>query len=265
VTPAEAAPLILDALRGGLSAAEVVVLDGELAGARLVLVGDAVTGALGDDVLQQAAIAAARTALAEGHPRTVPLAGARGERYRAYVEPHMPAPELVIVGAGHIARPLAALGAVLGYRVIVLDDRPEFATADRFPDAERVIAADFHDPFAGIHITPRTAVVLVTRGHKHDYEALLRLLGGRVEPAYIGMVGSRRRVRAAFEQLVREGILEERLAAIHAPVGLDVGAETPEEIAVAIAAELVLARRGGTGVPLRDRDRVVERWIRGVD
>jgi xanthine dehydrogenase accessory factor len=77
------------------------------------------------------------------------------------------------------------------------------------------------------------------------------------------MVGSRRRVRAALEQLVRDGIARDRLAAVHAPIGLDVGAETPEEIAISIAAEIVLVRRGGTGVPLRDRERVVERWIRG--
>jgi xanthine dehydrogenase accessory factor len=104
--------------------------------------------------------------------------------------------------------------------------------------------------------------VLVTRGHRYDFEALRRLLLGAALPAYVGMVGSRRRVRAALEQLVREGIPRERLLRVHAPIGLDIGAETPEEIALAIMAEIVRVRRGGTGASLRDRERVMERWLR---
>jgi xanthine dehydrogenase accessory factor len=179
-----------------------------------------------------------------------------------YVEPLRPPPELVIVGAGHIARPLCAAGALLGFRVTVLDDRPEFATRERFPEAEQVRRADFSDPFRGVPIGPQTYLVLVTRGHKYDFEALRDVLGRPVQPAYIGMVGSRRRTRAALEQLAREGLDPERIAAVRAPIGLDVHAETPGEIAVAIAAELVLERRGGTGRPLRETERVYERWVR---
>lgn len=266
VKPADAAPIILDSLRRAVPVAEVVVLDGDLAGGRILVTRDRVNGALGDPGLHRAAVRAGRAALADGVARTVQLAvSPPAAACQVYVEPHAPAPELVIVGAGHIARPLARTGAALGFRVTVLDDRPEFATRERFPDAERVIAIDFRDPFSAVPITERTSIVLVTRGHKYDYEALVRLLGQEVEPAYIGMVGSRRRVRAAFEQLAREGVPARRLAAVHAPIGLDIGAETPEEIAVAITAELVLARRGGSGAPLKGRDRVVERWIRTVD
>ena len=150
---------------------------------------------------------------------------------------------------------------MLGFRVVVLDDRPEFATRERFPEADEVRPADFSDPFRGMPIGPETHLVLVTRGHKYDFEALRGLLAREAMPAYIGMVGSRRRVRAALEQLTRERIPAERLRAVHAPIGLDIRAETPEEIAIAIAAELVLVRRGGTGVPMRDRERVMERWI----
>ncbi|HEU0079755.1 MAG TPA: XdhC family protein, partial [Longimicrobiaceae bacterium] len=191
-------------------------------------------------------------------PRTVETA--RG-RCTLYLEAHRPPPELVIVGAGHIARPLCRIGAMLGFRVRVLDDRPEFATRERFPEAEEVRPTDFADPFRDLPLGPDSHLVLVTRGHRYDFEALRRLLLGPALPAYVGMVGSRRRVRAALEQLVREGIPRERLLRVHAPIGLDIGAETPEEIALAIAAEIVRVRRGGTGVSLRERERVMERWF----
>lgn len=265
MTPAESAALILEARRRRTPVAEVVVLEGPLAGSRVIVGEDLLSGSLGDPGLDLAATELGRAALASGTAGTADLGDRTDELApaRAYVEPHLPEPELLIVGAGHIALPLARVSADLGFRVTILDDRPEFATAERFPEAERVIACDFADPFSAVAITRHTSIVLVTRGHRYDYEALLRLLSGGAAPGYIGMVGSRRRVRAAFEQLVREGIPAERLAAVRAPIGLDIGAETPAEIAVSVAAELVLARRGGTGVPLRDRERVVERWIRG--
>jgi xanthine dehydrogenase accessory factor len=214
-------------------------------------------GTLGSAALDEAAAAAARERLAPGgRAGTVALDGCT-----VYLEPHRPPPELVIVGAGHIARPLCAVGALMGFRVTVLDDRPEFATRERFPEAAAVLRADFADPFRGVPIHAGTHLVLVTRGHKYDFEALRDLLARPEGPAYVGMVGSRRRVRAALEQLVREGIPTARLAAIHAPIGLDIGAETPEEIALSIAAEMILVLRGGTGLPLRDRERVAERWL----
>lgn len=178
-----------------------------------------------------------------------------------YVEVRRPVRELVVVGAGHIAQPMAHLGALLGYRVTVLDDRPDFATRERFPDADRLVRADFSDPFADIALHGRTHLLLVTRGHKYDYECLIRALRADPPPAYIGMIGSRRRVRATYVQLMEEGFARAALDRIHAPVGLDVGAETPEEIAVAVAAELVLLSRGGSGVPLKDVERVSERFF----
>ncbi|MET0399090.1 MAG: XdhC family protein, partial [Longimicrobiaceae bacterium] len=218
-------------------------------------------GSLGEPALDARATELAGALLrgeARDGPRTVETG--RGS-CTLYLEAHRPPAELVIVGAGHIARPLCRIGAMLGFRVRVLDDRPEFATRERFPEAEEVRRADFADPFRGLAVGPDTHLVLVTRGHRYDYEALRRLLLGGALPAYVGMVGSRRRVRAALEQLVREGIPRERLLRVHAPIGLDIGAETPEEIAVAIAAEIVRVRRGGTGVSLRERERVMERWF----
>ncbi|MEX0836717.1 MAG: XdhC family protein [Gemmatimonadota bacterium] len=179
-----------------------------------------------------------------------------------YLELRRPVLELVIVGAGHIARPLSRTGASLGFRVSVLDDRPDFATRERFPEAERLLRADFDDPFRDVPMHERTHIVLVTRGHKYDYACLVRALRMDPPPAYIGMIGSRRRVRATYVQLLDDGIDRSLLGRIHAPVGLDIGAETPEEIAVAVAAELVLMRRGGSGRPLKDVERIDERFFK---
>lgn len=263
VTPAHAARAALEALRGGEPVVGVVVIDGDPAavGRRMLVWAARRAGSLGHPEADARAAEAA-AALLRGEARAGPRAVEAGpERWTLSLELHRAPPELVIVGAGHIARPLCRVGAMLGFRVRVLDDRPEFATRERFPEAEEVRRADFSDPFRGVPVGPETHLVLVTRGHKYDYEALRDVLRRPAQPAYVGMIGSRRRVRAALEQLAREEIPTDLLARVHAPVGLDVGAETPEEIAVAIAAELVLVRRGGTGTPLRERERVVERWI----
>lgn len=255
------------ALDGGEAVASVAVLHGGSPGApapgeRLCVWANAHEGTLGSANLDAAAIRIARAALAPGTRPAPHDIEADGVRCTVYVEPHLPPPELVILGAGHVARPLCRVGAMLGFRVIVLDDRPEFATRERFPEADEVRVPDFTDPFRGLRIGGGSYLVLVTRGHKYDFEALRDVLRRPERPAYVGMIGSRRRTRAALESLVREGIDEERLRAVHAPIGLDLRGETPDEIAVSIAAEIVMVRRGGTGQPLRDRERVAERWIR---
>ena len=255
-----------EALEGGEPVIGLTVLEsdegGPAPGERMCVWAGRAAGTLGDANLDDAAIRMARGVLSEGAPAGPRTVQAGGRSCTLYVEPHLPPPELVIVGAGHVARPLCRIGAMLGFRVTVLDDRPEFATRERFPEAAVVRPADFADPFRDVAIGPRSYLVLVTRGHKYDFEALRTVLHRPQLPAYVGMIGSRRRTRAALEQLVRDGIDAERLRSVHAPIGLDVGAETPEEIAVAIAAEIVMARRGGSGRPLRDVERVAERWIR---
>lgn len=255
----------------GLSEAEGVGAGAEAgAGARAgrMLVcgptaGGAVLGSLGSSTLDAQGIAAAQTAVRD--PGTAPgvirLPGPEGEAIRVFMEIHHPADGMVIVGAGHIAQPLAQMGALLGMDVSVLDDRPEWARKDRFPDASRVLQVDFDDPFRDTTIHARSHVVLVTRGHRYDYECLVRLLRLDPAPAYIGMIGSRRRVRATFAQLGAEGFGPDVAARIWAPIGLDIGAQTPTEIAVAVAAEIVLARRGGAGTPLRDLERVADRFM----
>jgi xanthine dehydrogenase accessory factor len=250
---ADAAARALDALRGSEPAVGVVVVAGEQVGSRMVVWAGHHAGTLSKVEWDRCALELAREVLAGAKPgvREVKQAGAS---FTLYLEVYRPPPELIIVGAGHIARPLCRVGAMLGFRVTVLDDRPEFALPERFPEATAVLRADlFAAPLRDVELGADTHLVLVTRGHKYDYQALLDALRAPVPPSYIGMVGSQRRTRAALEQLVRDGV--------HAPVGLDIGAETPEEIAVSVGAELVRVRRGGSGASLRDRARVVERWI----
>ena len=264
---AASAALVLDATTSGASAAALLVVAPPAHAGRRILVllhpdtGERVHGTLGSPLLDAAALDAARSALA-GHGHGDGLVDL-GHGVEAYAEVRRPVPDLVIVGAGHIALPMARIGAELGFRVWIIDDRPDFATRERFPTAHRVVRADFSDPFREVPIHRGSHLLLVTRGHKYDYDCLVKILRDPARPAYIGMIGSRRRVRATFLQLLDEGIPKERLSEIHAPVGLDIGAETPEEIAVAVAAELVKVRRGGTGASLRDLEHVAERFFPG--
>lgn len=274
LAPGDAAALLLEHLEGGGSAALVVRAEpsgGTGPAPRLLVLlppgegGVPVRrGTLGGTALDEAGLELAFRLLSVPGDVRDPLhllALPEGGEARVYVEVHHPPVSLVIVGAGHIARPLAEVGQLLGFRVTVLDDRPAFATRERFPSAAEVRVVDFSDPFAGVPIHRGTHVVLVTRGHRYDYECLLRLLSAPAMPGYLGLIGSRRRIRATFAQLVPEGIPRERIAAVRAPLGLDLGAQTPAEIAVAVAAELVLIHRGGSGTPLRERERVLERFF----
>ena len=140
-----------------------------------------------DDMLDDAALELARRTLEDRHTSmqgVQELASSSGQTISVYAEGHHPRPELVIVGAGHIAQPLCAMGALLGFRVIIVDDRPEFATQERFPEAGLIVRVDFSDPFAEVPLHSTSYVVLVTRGHKYDFECLRHLLKSDVEPPY---------------------------------------------------------------------------------
>ncbi len=184
----------------------------------------------------------ASRAMAEGRccRISVPVEGATGEAV-VFLEVLAPPEELVIVGAGHIAVPLARMAKVLDFQVTIIDDRSAFANRGRFPEADRVIAADIEKTVADLPIDPRTYLVLVTRGHTLDQAALMRVI--HKPAAYIGMIGSQRRVRAVLDHLRRMGVAEEHIRRVYAPIGLRIGAETPAEIATSILAELVAVRR----------------------
>jgi xanthine dehydrogenase accessory factor len=152
---------------------------------------------------------------------------------------------LLLIGAGHVAIPLAELAHLLGFRTVVFDDRAEYANRDRFPQADEVLVEDFETGLSVLDITPSTWVVIATRSHESDATALRAVVGSPA--AYIGLLGSRRKVSLIFKALREEGIGEEQLARVYAPVGLDLGAETPEEIALSIMAEIIMLRQGSKG------------------
>lgn len=250
--------------REPFAVATAIAVTGEMApqsGRRLLLWADAARPPVGDlDVGPLAAelAGAARSALDERRHRTVTLT-APGGSLTAFIEVQAQPPHLIVVGAGHIAVPLAAIAKISDFEVTVLDDRPQYAHQARFPTADRVVAGPFRPELAALRrgrpaFDPHTYIVLVTRGHQHDVECLLEVLDDPV--AYIGMIGSRRRVAAVFDLLAAEqGIAAEKFDRVRAPIGLDIGARTPAEIAVCIMAEIINVLRGGPAQSLSDQMR----------
>jgi Xanthine and CO dehydrogenases maturation factor, XdhC/CoxF family len=157
------------------------------------------------------------------------------------IEPYIPEPKLIILGGGHIAKPLAEFGTKAGFSVIVIDDRPSFANKERFPSSDRVICESFEKCFDSIKINEFTFVVIVTRGHRHDMDCLRQVL--KYKTAYTGMIGSKRRVKGVMEQMISEGYSKGKLDKVNAPIGIEIGAVTPEEIAFSIIAQVILYRR----------------------
>lgn len=156
-------------------------------------------------------------------------------------EPYFPESRLIVLGGGHIAKPLAEFASKCGFAVTVVDDRITFANNKRFPLARQVICESFDQCFSLLNINRSAFVVIITRGHRHDIDCLRNVL--QLETAYTGMIGSRRRVRAAMEQLFMEGYSSEKLDTVRAPIGLDIGGITPEEIAVSILAGVIQCKR----------------------
>lgn len=193
-----------------------------------------------------------------GSPSTADEGRHPAPAIEVFVEVQRRAPEMLIVGGGHIALPLAQMASMCDFAVTVLDDRPSFANKERFPAARRTIAAPLRETVRDLPMDADTFVVLVTRGHSHDVECLLEVLDRPV--AYIGMIGSQRRVDAVFELLEDEmGIDPTKFDRVYAPIGIAIGARTPAEIAICIMAEVVNVLRGGPAVSIsakrRERDR----------
>jgi len=220
---------------------------------------------LGTTNLDAAVVRRALAALEDGEPvllellpNGLPASRHSKEAVRVLIEPLLPPDRLAIIGAGHIAIPLHEVGKLLGFEVIVLDDRADYATQERFPRADQVICAPFSAVQDYIPIDKTTYVVLVTRGHQHDEEVLRRVISS--PSPYIGMIGSKRRVITVLRRLAQEGVALEQLQHVYAPIGLDIGARTPQEIAIAVAAEMVSVKRGGKGnhLALRDFPRVLQ-------
>jgi len=171
------------------------------------------------------------------------------DTYEVMIEVTESPATLLIVGGGHIGLSLATLGAHAGFSVAVVDDRETYANAERFPMADQTMAGDVGAHLDAFPITATTYVVLVSRGHKVD-ELVLRHVIQR-GAAYVGMIGSKRRVATVLRHMAEEGVPIDGLEAAYTPIGLDIGAETPEEIAVSIMAEIIMVRRGGKGGQMR--------------
>jgi xanthine dehydrogenase accessory factor len=210
----------------------------------------------------EAAVAADAQAALSAVPRSAvqaPCYTSGGERvsrleaqpgaYQVVLEVVEAKPVLLVVGAGHVGQALTRLGEYVGFSVAVLDDRPDFASRERLPEADRILCGDPVESLRGFPIDSHTYVVLVSRGHKEDELALREVATSGA--AYVGMIGSRRRVAAVLEHLAHDGFPQQALERVRTPIGLDIGAQTPEEIAVSIIAEVIQARRGGGGGPMR--------------
>ena len=189
--------------------------------------------------------------------------GSCGATLEVFVEPLRPEPRLLVAGSGYVAQALARLAVPLGWRVTLLDDRTEFVRSATLPEGVETLIGEMADYLVERRPDPMTAVVIVTRGHRADQEVLRAALG--TAAGYVGMIGSVSKVRAIFRNLLRDGLTEETLARVHAPIGLDLRAETPDEIALSIAAELLLWRRGGTGQPLKESAGVLKQVIASVE
>jgi xanthine dehydrogenase accessory factor len=210
-----------------------------------------IVGTIGGGCVEAEVWQAAREVMESEKPRTLTFNLNQNPKYDTglvcggtldiFVEPVLPAASLYIFGAGHVSASLYKVAQNAGFDVTVVDDREAYANRERFPDAKEVIAEDFEKATARITPDESSYIVIVTRGHRDDMRVLRWAV--QTQARYIGMIGSKRKTVTIFRELTKEGIPANLFERVHAPVGLDIGAITPEEIAVAITAELIAVRR----------------------
>ncbi|MYA62886.1 MAG: hypothetical protein F4X94_09970 [Dehalococcoidia bacterium] len=229
-------------------------------GAKLFIREDGSTeGSLGDSELDRDAIKRAHGLMAMG--RNEYAIAEDGAEY--FIEAYTTPPQLVICGGGHVSFALAAHAKPLGFRLFITDDREEFANPERFPDADIIVAKKPEDALDELPINANTFIVVATRGHRFDNVALA---AAAATPArYVGLMGSKRKTILIYEDLVRMGLDEQRLRDIRSPIGLDIRARTPEEIAVSIMGEVLMFRLGGTGLPMKLEQHRIDRIIAKVE
>ena len=218
-----------------------------------------ILGSVGGGELENRVIKEALESLKDGKPRLLSYdmadpahgdPGVCGGQVEVFVEPILPPPMLVIIGGGHVGKAAAHLAKWLGFRVAVSDDRPEFCTPEANPDVDEFYPVPMAELPRHLTITPQTYIVLTTRSVAVDVPGLPALL--ETSAAYIGVIGSRRRWGMTVKELTEAGFSEKRLAHVHSPIGLEIGAETPEEIAVSIMAEILMIRNNETGKPMKE-------------
>lgn len=213
-----------------------------------------IEGTIGGGDMESRVIKEALAALEDGETRILSYAfrdvqkgdvGVCGGEVEVFVEPLLPKPQVIIAGGGHVGKAVAHLAHWLGFHVVVTDDRPEYATADAVPDADEHIQGPLSELPSHARVDANTYVLLTTRGMPVDVEGLPALL--ETNAAYIGVIGSRRRWEVCVEKLRANGLSDDAIARVTSPIGLELNAESPEEIAVSIMAEIIMLRRKGTG------------------
>jgi xanthine dehydrogenase accessory factor len=231
----------------------------------LVYPDGSIIGTVGGGEMENRVIAEARKAIVDGRTRLLEYQmtdpargdpGVCGGQVEVFVEPVQPKPILVVIGTGHVGKAVAHLAHWLGFWVVANDDRPEFCTPQAVPDADEFIPTTMNELPERLEITPWTFLVLTTRGTNVDVQGLPALL--ETPAAYVGVIGSQRRWATARKQLLEMGVPEEKLKQVRSPIGLELKAETPEEIAVSIMAEIIMLRQGGDGAVMSSRKAVKE-------
>jgi xanthine dehydrogenase accessory factor len=224
----------------------------------LVLADGQVEGSVGGGEMESRVIRDALEALRDGTPRLVSYSllnpnagdpGVCGGEVEIFVEPLEPRPTILVIGGGHVGRAIVHLAQWLGFRVVLADDRPEYCSREAAPGADEYRVEPIAELARTFPFSDSTYIVMPTRGMPLDVEGLPHLFG--VPHAYLGIIGSRRRWATAAKQLEARGVSREKLELVHSPMGLELNAETPEEIAVSILAEIVMLRRQGTGASMK--------------
>lgn len=177
------------------------------------------------------------------HPEVVSYKDTEGTYLNVFVEPVISDPVVYIFGGGHVSKQIGPIAHLVGFSVVVIDDRAEFSNPENFPYAKDVITSSFDNIMGKLPVNESSYLIIVTRGHAHDKTVLEQAL--KTPAKYIGMIGSSRKVKIIYKNLLKEGFAQEQLDAVHSPIGLEICAETPEEIAVAIVGELIKVRAGG--------------------
>lgn len=217
----------------------------------LVRADGSILGSIGGGGLEAQVVKEATKAIRQGKPQQIriSLAAKEGEELgmicggdvEFFIEPILPTPTLYIFGGGHVSLPLAKAGKLLGFKVAVIDDQTDYANPQRFPEADLIMAEDFKKAFTKLKVDRSSYIVIVTRDHYNDELVLEQALS--TEAKYIGMIGSKTKNKTIFSHLLAKGASWELLDKVHAPIGLKIFAQTPEEIAISILAEIVSVRR----------------------
>ncbi len=216
-------------------------VDGKIGGKLLIRADGSTEGTLGVESLNSEAVQYAVELMAYGNSKYVK--SDTGAEY--FIEGYTTPPRVVLCGGGHVSKAISSVAVNLGFNLTVIDDREEFANKNRFPEADVVVASTSAEGFKSIEINKNTFIVIVTRGHRYDHVALDAALN--TSASYIGLLGSKRKTILIYEELLHKGITLDRIKDVRSPIGLDINARTPEEIAISIMAEILMIRNGGGG------------------